>query len=342
MASPGRGADPPLEQTLFEEPYRFDFFQAIRLLERLRPELATLGREGPPAREVVRLMSHLSLSFPASAIQQIERREQAMTPPAMTVNFLGLTGPSGVLPHVYTEVMMERVRQGDRSLVDFLDLLNHRLISLFYRAWEKHHFLVALERSGDEPLARYLFELMGMGPEPLRGRHEFPDRALLPFAGFFARRHRPAVVLEGLLRDYFDLPVEIQQFSGRWLALEPGDLSTVGAAGRNNALGVSFVVGTKVWDEQGKIRLRIGPLSFARFQALLPDGTEFRPLVQMARLFVDVELEFDVQLILRKEDVPSCRLGSAESGGAMLGRFAWLRSRPFERDADQAIFRANV
>src|SRR4051812_40371430 len=145
MASAGGRADPSLEQTLFEEPYRFDFFQAIRLLERLRPELATVGREGPPVREIVRFLAHLSLKFPPSPIHQLERREQASVAPAMTVNFLGLTGPSGVLPHVYTELMMERVRHGDRSLVDFLDLFNHRLISLFYRAWEKHHFLVALE-----------------------------------------------------------------------------------------------------------------------------------------------------------------------------------------------------
>src|SRR3954464_9893244 len=112
---------------------------------------------------------------------------------------------------------MERARQGDHSLAAFMDLINHRLISLFYRRLGKHHFIVARERGGDEPFARHLFDLIGLGTAPLRDRHEFPDAALLPYSGFFARRHRPAVVLESLLRDYFRLPIEVEQFVGRWL-----------------------------------------------------------------------------------------------------------------------------
>lgn len=341
MATAGGRTDPPLEQLLLEEPYRFDFFQAVRLLSRLRPGGAPVGHEGPAAREVARFLAHLSLSFPASPIERVEREDPAATP-ALVVNFLGLMGPSGVLPHVYTELMIERERQGDTTLSAFLDIFNHRLISLFYRAWEKHHFCVAHERGGDEPLARDLFSLIGLGTPPLRARQEFPDRALLPYAGFFARRHRPAVVLEALLQDYFGLPIAVEQFAGRWLELEPGDRSTLGASGRHNALGVSLVVGTRVWDEQGMIRLRVGPLTFAQFRALLPDGPDFRPLVQMARLFVDMEFEFDVQLVLKAEEVPECRLASEGDDGACLGRFAWLRSRPLPKDVDDSVFPADV
>jgi type VI secretion system protein ImpH len=342
MATEGRRTDPPLEQTLFEEPYRFDFFQAVRLLERSQPDRAVVGRGGPPAREIVRFLAHLSLSFPASSVARLEAPESAGLPPAMAVNFLGLTGPSGVLPHVYTELLIARTRQGDRTLAAFLDLFNHRLISLFYRAWEKHHFLVACERGGDEPLARYLFDLIGLGSPSLRNRGAFPDRALLPYSGFLARRHRPAVVLEALLQDYFGLPVEVEQFVGRWLELEPGDRSTMGATGRHNELGASLVLGARVWDAQGKIRLRIGPLSFDRFLALQPDGPDFLPLADLVRLYLDPEFEFDLQLVLEAGDVPACRLASRGDVGARLGRYAWLRSRPFDRDVDDAVFAAEA
>jgi len=342
MATPSRRTDPSLEQTLHEEPYRFDFFQAVRLLARLDPTRAPVGHEGPVGREIVRLGSHLSMKFPASTIQRLEPSLGPEAPPAMQVNFLGLTGPSGVLPHVYTELLLERTRQGDHSLAAFLDLINHRLLSLFYRAWEKHHVFVERERGGDDPFARHLFDLIGLGTPALKNRHEFPDAALLPYSGFFSRRHRPAVVLETLLRDYFALPIEVEQFVGRWLVLEPDDRSSVGTSGRNNGLGTSLVLGSRVWDAQGKIRIRIGPLGFDRFQALQPDGPEFRAVSQMVRLFVDVEFEFDIQLVLKAEDVPACRLSSGAGQGARLGRYAWLRSRPMEKDVDNAVFVSKV
>jgi type VI secretion system protein ImpH len=342
MATESRGADPPLEHTLFSEAYRFDFFQAVRLLEQLAGSRTPLGGEGPPAREAVRFLTKLSLAFPPSAIDRIEPPREPDAPPQMTVAFLGLTGPSGVLPQVYTELLLERRRAGDRTLAEFLDMINHRLIALFYRAWEKHHVIVAHERVGDDPFAKYVFALLGLGIPPLRNRHSFPDIALLKYAGIFARRHRSAVVLEALLGDVFGLPVAVEQFVGRWLALEPSDRSTIGAAGANNALAVSMVLGARVWDEQGSIRIRLGPLSLAQFQSFLLGGPGFRHLTELVRLFVDAELDFDVRLVLKAGEVPDCRLSSDPARGARLGRFAWVKARPLSRDPDDAVFRSRV
>src|SRR5262249_1093605 len=133
MATPRGRTNPPLELALYEEPYRFDFFQAVRLLGRLRHDRPPAGREGHPRREVVRFRACQSLSFPPSSIHEIERPEDAGRPPEMTVAFMGLTGPSGVLPRVYTELLMERRRSGDRTPAAFFDAFNHRAVSLFYR-----------------------------------------------------------------------------------------------------------------------------------------------------------------------------------------------------------------
>jgi type VI secretion system protein ImpH len=346
MATPSRAPDPPLERTLVEEAYRFDFFQAVRLLERLLPDRSPVGGEAPPAREVVRFLTKLSLAFPPSAIDRIEPpREpgaEPTSPHKMTVSFLGLTGPSSVLPHVYTELLLERRRAGDRTLADFLDLINHRLVSLFYRAWEKHHVVVAHERGADDRFAHYLFALIGLGTPPLRDRQSFPDVSLLTYSGFFARRQRPAVVLESLLGDVFGMPVAVEQFVGHWLALEPGDRSTIGTSGANNALGVSMVVGDRVWDEQGSIRIKIGPLTFDQFATFQPDAPSHRHLAELVRLFVDAEFDFDLQLILKADEVPDCRLTSAPGQGVRLGRFAWTKNRPISRDPADAVFRARV
>ncbi|HEX8203889.1 MAG TPA: type VI secretion system baseplate subunit TssG, partial [Isosphaeraceae bacterium] len=337
MATAGRRADPPLELVLFEEAYRFDFFQAVRLLERLQPGGVPVG--GKPGREVVRIRTRPSLSFPASAIHQLNRPEGAEGRAIMAVAFMGLTGPLGVLPVCYTELVMDRLRAGDRALAAFLDLFHHRLVSFFYRAWEKYRPAIAYERSRARPpeadgaangraattappdaFSDYLFHLIGLGTRPLRGRHTFADAGLLAYAGLFAQRHRPAVVLEALLRGYFGLTIEVHQFVGQWLRLDPGDRSTIGASGAHNALGRGALLGERVWDEQGKFRLRVGPLSFAQFQEHQPDRPLFRALAEMARLFVDAEFAFDVQLVLKAAEVPSSRLSSGPDGGTRLGR----------------------
>ena len=315
---------------LFDEPYRFDFFQAVRLLGRLHPDRSPVGSGGAPGREWARFHARLSLTFPPSSVHSLEPSGDADEPPAMTVAFLGLVGPSGVLPRVYTELVMERRRAGDRTPAAFFGIFEHRAVSLFYRAWEKHHFIVARERGGLDPLTGCVFDLVGLGRGPLRDRHEFPDDALLFYAGLFAQRHRPAVALEALLRDYFEVPVTVEQFAGRWLRLAPGDRSTVGASGEHNGLGVSTVLGRKVWDEQGMIRVRLGPLTFKEFLAHQPDGPASLPVAQLVRIYVDWALDYPLQLVLRADVVPACRLTPGPRAGPRLGRYAWLKSKDFE------------
>jgi type VI secretion system protein ImpH len=369
MATAGGGTSAPVTvgERLFAEGYAFDFFQAVRVLERLDPGRRPVGRAGPPHAEVVRFRARLSLSFPPSAVYEVEPPTSALPAPAMTVAFMGLTGPSGVLPRHYTELLLrvEREAKGaeKHALRAWLDLFNHRLISLFYRAWEKYRFYVAYERgehAGREPDAftRCLFSLVGLGTPALRDRlrvvvpagadgrprervlARVDDLALLHYSGFFAHRPRCAVSLEALLRDYFGLDVRVRQFQGQWLRLGAANQSRLG--GPAARLGVDAVAGDRVWDVQGKVRLRLGPLRYARFDEFLPDRAPVPArkalflLTHLVRLYVGPELDFDVQLVLKAEDVPACRLGGGAA--AHLGWNTWSLSGPAARDAEDAVF----
>jgi type VI secretion system protein ImpH len=360
-----------VEGLLFDEGYAFDFFQAVRLLQRLDPARQPVGREGPPLAEAVRFQPHLSLAFPPSSIYEVERPGPALAVPRMTVAFLGLTGPSGVLPRHYTELLLrlERDAKGPekRALRAWLDLFNHRLTSLFYRAWEKYRFAIPYERGeyargeGDA-FTRSLFSLVGLGVPALRGRlrvsawegdeaegrervlGRVDDLALLHYGGFLAHRPRCAASLEALVQDYFGLPAQARQFQGQWLRLEPASQSRLGGGARNNELGVSLVAGERVWDVQSKFRLRLGPLRYPRFRDLLPDRSPgpgpkaFFLLCQLVRLYAGPEFDFDVQLVLRAEDVPECRLEDGGGVGARLGWNTWVRTQAYPRDADDAVF----
>ena len=124
----------------------------------------------------------------------------------MKVNFMGLTGPEGVLPLYYTSLLAERTRAGDHSAVDFFDIFNHRIISLFYLAWEKYRFSVAYEREGLDPFSHHLMDLIGLGTPGLQNRLPVLDDSLLYYSGLLAQRPRSATALRNLLSDYFEFP----------------------------------------------------------------------------------------------------------------------------------------
>jgi type VI secretion system protein ImpH len=360
MGPEGRREGAALIDALFRAGHRFDFFQAVRLLERRESERAPggeggrrypVGEDRPPAQEVVRFRGLPSLAFPAGTVGQVRRPPEgdAARPPEMVVTFLGLTGPAGVLPAHYTRLLLRRARGKDFALRDFLDLFHHRLVALFYRAWGKYRLPIAYERArldpagpGTDPCTRVLYSLIGYGTGHLRGCLEVPDEALLFYGGHFARVPRPAVTLEAMLREYFGLPLRVEQFCGQWLYLSAEDRSLLPSAGRplgqNSQLGVNCVPGERVWDVQGKFRLRVGPLTYQQFRGLLPATFGLRSLGQMTCAYVGSELDFDVQLVLRAEEVPWCRLTPDGDDRPRLGWNTWVRSGEFARDVEDAVF----
>ncbi|HMF55832.1 MAG TPA: type VI secretion system baseplate subunit TssG [Pyrinomonadaceae bacterium] len=340
MAAESRRTDPPLDQELFDEPYRFDFFQAVRLLERIDPRRLPIGHEGDARRESVRFRTRQTLSFPPSEIYQLIKNgsEDENAPPEMMVAFMGATGPLGVLPHQYTELLMERARYKDTALWTFLDIFNHRMISLFYRAWEKHHFPIAYERGLPDQFTAYLFDTVGIGTRGLRNRLLVEDQALIFYGGLVAQRPHSASAIESILSDYFGAPARLGQFAGQWLNL--GDnVTQLGSA--NSQLGMTTIAGARVWEDQSKFRIKFGPLEFNQFQDFVPAGSAFKPATELARLLVGLEFDFDVQLILKAKEVPACVMRTGEGTGPRLGWTSWLKTEEFASDDDQVVLQVN-
>lgn len=357
MAAPGRRDDLALIDRLVREPGRFGFFQAVRLLERMESARGRVGEDMVPNREVVRFRAAPTLRFPASEILAIRppRAEAAesglpASPYEMIVTFMGLTGPQGVLPSYFTRLLLRRLRAKDATLRDFLDVLNHRRISLFYRAWAKYRFPVAFERARsreitrDDVFTRCLFSLVGLGTGGLRGRHALDDHTFIYYGGLFAHRPRSAVALEGMLGYQFGLPVRVQQFRGQWLRLARRDRSMLPndrhPAGRYNRQGRDVVLGRRVWDVASKFRIRLGPLVLDEFDRFLPPpiGDCLVELAQLARTYAGSELDFDVQLVLAAGQWPRCELGGQGRRRAHLGWNVWLSSGAFAEENGDAVF----
>ena len=346
----------------------FDFFQAVRLLERAATLRGPVGRDEAPAGEAVRFRARASFAFPASSIQELRPPQADDRPPELVTNFFGLTGATGALPTHYTERLQRLERDGRApgkfALRDFFDLFHHRLISLFYRAWAKYRGVLPLERgeaTRREPdtFTAALRSVAGLNSPALQGRltvarqpsedsargetlGRIDDLGLLRFAGSLGQRPRSAANLVALLREYFRVPVAVKQFVGQWLRLDEENQSRLGGA--QSRLGRSVVLGERVWDVQGQFRVVLGPLDYEQFVEFLPDKSPaprrkaFFLLSHLARLAVGPELDFQVQLRLRGSEMPRCKFDRDAEVGPRLGWNTWLCAKPPQRDAEDAVF----
>lgn len=363
MARTRRRKATALNARLESEAWRFDFFQAVRLLERMgrRPverqsnaPRQPVGYDSPPDKEAVRFRALPARSFPAGPVGDVRisptskgRGAKNDAPPEMLVAFMGLTGPSGVLPERYLDLLLRRVRERDFALRDFLDIFNHRSISLFYRAWEKYRFPITYERARLDGAQRDLFSwclraLVGTGTGHLQNRLGVDDEVLLYYGGHFAKQLRPAVVLEDILSDYFGITVRVEQFRGAWLNLDRDERTRLPSRsspkGRHCILGMDALLGERVWDVQGSFRLRLGPLSYAQFSKLLPTEPGLASMVSVTRTFVGPELNFEIRLVLSASEVPACRLTRSKEFTPRLGWNTWLHTRRAIRNVDDSHF----
>jgi type VI secretion system protein ImpH len=279
-----------------------------------------------------------TLAFPASEIHSLEWRDGQ--PPRMDVNFMGLTGPLGVLPLYYTELIIARVREGDTGLRDFFDIFNHRMVSLFYQAWRKYRFSVGYESEERDQFSLELLSLIGLGTPGLQNRQAVPDDLFLFYAGLLTRRGRSATVLKQMLADYFDVEVEIEEFAGSWQKLDSESQTCLGdGTNESERLGFGAIAGDEVWQDESAVRIKLGPLTLGDYLEFLPGGSAHDALRAITRFFSGDELDFEVQLILKREEVPGCELGAEGEAAPRLGWVSWVKSRPFGHEATDTILR---
>lgn len=317
-------------RSLEEAPGRFDLFAALRQLECLHPDKPRLGQAARPADEALRLGQTPSLAFASSAVAEFAAGD-GTAPSRLSTYSFGLFGPNGPLPLHLTEYAHARdLNYDDPTFRRFADVFHHRLLSLFYRAWADAQPVVSLDRPGPRRFDVYIGSLLGIGAPELRGGDAVPDDAKLSLAGRLALATRPAEGLAGVLEEFFGMPFDVREFVGEWLPLSPKHRLALGADEATATLGRSSVIGAAVWSCQHAFRLVCGPLDYGDFVRLLPGEPSLAKLRDLVRHYVGDELKWTVNLVLRRDAVPECRLGVA----GRLGWTTWLGERRPDADAD--------
>ena len=338
MEDERRATSDPLMQALRDKPYTFDFFQAVRQLECANSHLPRIGQSQRPQYDPVRFCQNVSLAFAPSAIETYSETTDEH-PGQMFINFFGLLGTNGPMPLSITEYIYDRLQNHkDRTLASFLDLFNHRMISLFYRAWACNQQNVSHDRPEDDRFAVYIGSLYGIGQDSFRNRDAVPDVGKLHYSGRLTCQTKNVEGLREILQDYFKIAVDIEQFIGQWINIPHEHYCRLGESIKNAKLGSTLVIGSRVWECQQKFRIRFGPMLFSEYLRMLPDGDSIRRLIAWVKNYVGDELSWELQLILSATEVPSICLGKM----GRLGWSIWLKSREFEKDADDLVLRTFV
>ena len=316
-------------EALLKRAPRFSFFQAVRLLQGVFRDAPRVGRQGPVEKEKIRFRPTLDFSFATSDIASIRETEleDGSTGVEVLTTFLSVYGTASPLPTYFTERLFEA--DEDSLQRGFLDLFHHRLLSLFYRAWEKYRLDAQFDEAGEDFYSRRLLDLVALDPSRFPADHAVPRQRFLGFAGLLTQVPHSASTLEAALQDYFPgIPVRVESFRGRWVEVPPGDRNRLG--GQNSTLGRDLTLGDRVFDCRCTFQVRMGPMPYADYASLLPGSPRQRELREIIDVMNGDCLDCELELKLREDEVPPLQLSSESS---RLGWSTWLgRTASMETD----------
>jgi type VI secretion system protein ImpH len=302
-------------ELLQAHPTRYSLFAALRAVEAAHPDKPRLAESRKASDDPVRLGQPPHLFFAPCDVSSYE--PDGRNRPQLQQFCFGMMGPNGALPLHLTEFAHEREHQhADPTLADLINTFQHRMISLFYRAWAASDPAANRDRPASDRFTAYLGAFIGMSSEPFRGRDNVLDFAKLSRCGQFAPQARSAEGLESVLADYFELPVRIEPYVGNWLHIPQEAYCRLGVNRECALLGAGATLGRASWQCQHKFEICIGPLSLAEFSDFLPGSRALRELRALVQFYTNDEWAWQVRLLLREVEVPGVTLGRQ-------GRLAW-------------------
>jgi type VI secretion system protein ImpH len=305
---------------LFEEasaePWRFDFFWTMRLLERTYSQQPRISDSSSLREEYVTLGQDPYLEFPASNLTAVEKMPAGRL--RILTRFLGLLGPQGALPLATTEEAYHWNLMRDDAFPRFLDLLNNRFLQLFFRAWSDAQPIAQHDRPREDRFVAYIGSTVGLGSAIFQNLDSVPDAAKLGFAGLIGAQARGASRLRSLISGLFDVKVEIDEFVGSYLEFDPSQRTRMGQA--NSGLGSTLLLGSAVFSIEDKFRIRIYVADMAEYMKFLPSGPFSEPLADLVFFYIGDQLSWEVELAIPSGKVEPVRL----SKFGQLGWTTWM------------------
>ncbi|MEJ1157582.1 type VI secretion system baseplate subunit TssG [Prosthecomicrobium sp. N25] len=314
------------DEEIQQEPWRFDFFTVMRILEGRNPERPRIGDSTTLREDYVLLGQNPYFEFPASNLERatIDGKDRFR----ILIKFLGYLGPQGALPDATNAEAYAWLLERDEAFPRFLDVFNSRFLQLFFRAWADSRPIAQHERPLDDRFGDYVGSAVGLGSRIYRNLDTVPDALKLAHAGLMAPAAKSAVRLEALIRGVIGLDATVHEFVGSRLPVAREDQTRLGGA--NSALGDDVMLGSSFYSVSDKIRVRITAKSLKEFETVLPQGRLAEPLADLVLFYLGEAVDWDVELVIRQADTKPVKLGS-------FGRLGWTTwvAPDIEKDPDR-------
>ena len=303
--------------------YKYDFFAIMRQLEAI-PLFANeqFGTVSNPKKEKIRITQEPLLTFANRNIQSVRITADYLE---ITLNGFGLFGSSGALPLYFTEYAFQRKFQhGDPTWVSFINMLQHRMSTLFYRAWANAQSVTSVDTGKTDRFHNYLSSLNGLSLINTEYLHHYNFSY---FSGALLNQSRSSTTLQYILSRYFKLPVSIDTNIGYWIKVKSSDLTYLGKFTQYN-LGEGLILGNKIFDLRTKFRINVGPMPLNAYRSFFKNKNNAYRLKKWINLFIGEEYEWEVKLILQHNEVPCFSLKHQNQ----LGLTTWLGSVLYDAD----------
>lgn len=316
---------------LQENHYRYSFFSLMRRLDASGCFDDDFDAKGNIKK--VRLGQEPSFRFPTSSIQSIKIKEDTLQ---VFVNGFGMLGVNSPLPLHFVEYIFNRKHQfGDDTWVAFINLIQHRLLQLFYEAWKNAQIVTSLEKQNENKFSNYVASLIGLQQQVKKPfETNISMYSKLYYAGFLFGQKASPKNITSVISQYFDVPCKLFQNIGKWVLVDKTDIQALG--NQKNMLGQGVFLGNRIFDAMSHFRLSLGPLTYNEYCSFFADRDNAKKIKEWLEVFIGIEYEWDIQLILKRDEVPKLGLNAKQR----LGQTTWLGL--VDSDADDYVVKYTI
>lgn len=298
-----------------------DFFELVRRLEQVHSSLPRVGFSNNTSQETLRFGQQPYLNFPESTVAEIAESSSGASA-LIFVYFMGLTGVNGPMPLEFTNYVFQRAHNHyDMTWRRFLDIINHKMISLFYRAWASMEQAVCFDRRDDDSISHILKGICGLSALEKQADDGMPY-AGIHYGQYMVVAPKSRNGIENILNDYFSLPLKIRGNIQEFYDI-PHEFRCRLGRQETSQIGKNAQIGSRFLSRTKKFIIEIGTIDFNNYISLLPGKSGFNHLISLVNMYLDRPLQYDIVFHIEGKSVPRTCLNGTQS----LGRSVWLASK---------------
>ena len=237
----------------------------------------------------------------------------------VTINFLNIFGASSPLPAHYNERILDDSYKG-QVLLDFLDMLNHRLKKLIYPIWERNRYYALYKDDLSDNFSKYILSILGLYSQSQGTTTSLNLHKLLPFSAILSMHQKSTVSLLAVIKHYFvHEDIEIEEAIISKSILPQTQHFNLGQ--QNSLLGKNTSMGSFILSRNLKFRIHFKNITWTELEAFTLNTKKRTQLFDLVCLIQNNPLDYDIALSITKEDITQNILGK---DNIYLGANSWI------------------